>query len=566
MKTKNLVIGLVGAAAVATAYFMVKGTRGGHEIEYRYAAVATGDLTQSTSSTGLLVPLTQVDVKSKAGGIVFEIAVVEGDIVKQGDLIALIDPRDTQSAYDQAQADATGAGIRVAQAETALELELLNAETRVTDAKLRLSQAEIRREKARETARIQPDLTAASIATAEANFVTQTEAMNQLKNVDVPQRRKDAASTLQRTTTDLATAKADVERQKNLLDKGYVSIAVYERAVSSHEAAKAAKEVADQRTETLEADIAADVRAQESRVRQADAGLKQANANSISIEQSKRDMRDAERAFDSAEIALQQAEDARLNITTRRNDIESAKASAVRSTVAMQNALEQLEQTRVLAPRDGIVTLKYIEEGTIIPPGTSTFAQGTSIVQISDVSRMFVECQVDEADIASVFLGQRVKTIIEAYPGLTFEGEVTRVFPAAESNGAITTIKVRIELELLEGEAAHENPLRVGMNGSCEFIQLDRLGVLMAPMQAVKFDRDTMESYVMVRTDVELEPERRVVQLGDSGNGGIEVLSGLTEGEEVVIAEIDLAAMRERQEKMQAAEEGGGLSTGGRRR
>ncbi|MCL6549034.1 MAG: HlyD family efflux transporter periplasmic adaptor subunit, partial [Alicyclobacillus sp.] len=83
-------------------------------------------------------------------------------------------------------------------------------------------------------------------------------------------------------------------------------------------------------------------------------------------------------------------------------ELQAADAAIVRSEVARDNARVQLESTSLVAPRDGVVILKYVEEGTIIPPGTSVFSEGTSIVQIADVTKMYVEVFVDEADVGQV--------------------------------------------------------------------------------------------------------------------------------------------------------------------
>src|SRR5207237_7659945 len=99
--------------------------------------------------------------------------------------------------------------------------------------------------------------------------------------------------------------------------------------------------------------------------------------------------------------------------------------------VSVANALVQLQSTTVVAPRDGVVTTKYLEEGTIIRPGTSTFSQGTSLVQISDIGTMYVVCSVDEADVGSVSPGQKVKITTEPLPDKKLRGLVDRVDPAA---------------------------------------------------------------------------------------------------------------------------------------
>ena len=186
----------------------------------------------------------------------------------------------------------------------------------------------------------------------------------------------------------------------------------------------------------------------------------------------------------------------------------------------------------------------------------STFAQGTSIVQISDTTRMFVDCTVDEADIAEVREGQKTRILTEAYPGQRLDGIVRRISPAAVTANNITSVKVRVEVL-----SKARTKLVPGLNATVEFLTLVKPGVMIVPSQAVQREGD--KSFVKVKpAKPEDPPTRREVQVGEQGNNGIEILSGVKEGEEIVIAELDLKELRETQQKMIEAQQGGGLAGG----
>jgi HlyD family secretion protein len=560
------------ALLLGAVYVVVSGSSdAAGEVEYRYAPVVKDELLLSSSSTGVLVPLTRVDVKSKAGGKVVQLRVEEGTRVKQGDVIAVIDPRDVQATFDQASADLSSAQARVDQARLNATMEGQNAQIRVRDAEIALETARIRLAKAEENERMQPLLSSAEIDTAKANLEAANQNLRLLRDVTLPQTRREAEGQARRAKADLDAATAEMERQERLLESGYVSKSSVERQRATLEAARATEAVAQQRFRTIESELQAQLKAQEARVAQAEESLRQAQANSGRVTITKKDLDEARNQVRAAEAALARARSDLRQIEVRRADVQSASAGAVRSRVAMDNALTQLKDTTVVAPRDGIVTVKYLEEGTIIPPGTSTFAQGTSLVQISDTTQMFVECNVDEADIANVRIGQQVRVIVEAYPGRLFKGTVRKVFPAAETNQALTTVRVRVEVVGEEeapkssrpgrrgGGSVADAPLRPGMNATCEFIQLKKDDVLVVPQQAVKREGD--KTFVEVKTSDPKKPVQREVKTGASGNETIEILEGLKEGEEVVVAKIDLAAMRERQEKMKQVEQGGGFGS-----
>ncbi|MBX3110713.1 MAG: efflux RND transporter periplasmic adaptor subunit [Fimbriimonadaceae bacterium] len=559
MNRRWIWITAVVVGIVAGVWWMLAGTNKGQEVEYRYAPVEKGELIRSTSSTGTLVALTQVDIKSKAGGEVVRLYVEEGNFVHKGDKIAEIDPRDTRAAYDQASADMTSAQTRVATAETNAAIEKRGMVTGVQDAERRLAQAKIALERARTDNRVQPTLTDAEQRAADANLRTQQEALRQLTEVDAPQRREDARVALNKAKVDLDNAKANLTRQKALVDQGYSALNTVEAAESEVASAQAAYGSALQRQRTLEAALTSETAAAQARVRQAVQTQRQAQANGKDVALAEQTVRDAEQALAGARVALKQAQDRELTVKARGIDIQNAKASMVRSRVSLENAKVQLDSTTVVAPRDGVVTLKYLEEGTIIPPGTSTFSQGTSLVQLSDVTRLFIECAVDEADIASIHEDQDVNVVVEAYPGRKFPAKVRKIFPAATTANSITSIKVRVELTGLDQVDQTKTPLRPGMNATCEFIQLAKENVMLVPQQALK--QDDQGSYVLVRSSNPLKPERRSVKVGDRGNDMVEITDGIKDGDEVVVAELNLAELRDRQQRIEQAEQGGGFGT-----
>lgn len=554
MKNRWLFAFVGVGALLGLGYFLFRDTEQGAEIEYTYAPIAKGELILSTSSVGSLVPLTRVDVKSKAGGRLDKLLVEEGSVVKQGDLMALIDPTDTQSLFSQAEADLTAAQARVSGAESTLAQERQAAQTRISQAETALRLAKIRLDRAKKDAETQPGLTGSAITRAEADLTTAKVSIDQFDKVTRPQRVKDAESAKNQAASSRITAENELKRQESLLEQGYVAKASVERARSAFEAAKSSEVTAVQRLSTIEADLNSERRLLSARLQQAEAALAQAKLNRANDVQAVRAVREAEQTVAQAELSLKEARTNALQVQNRQADLRATAASAVRSRVAVENARENLAQTRVLAPRAGVVTRKYLEEGTIIPSAVSAFAEGTSIVELSDITSMYVECRVDEADISSVKIGQKTRIIVEAYPGQSAKGTVQRIFPAAETESAVTAIRVRVQVDPADLKV-NNRPFKPGMNATVEFIQIQKPDVLIVPAQAVKRDKD--RTYVLVKSADPKKPVEKDVKLGEAGNDGVEVLEGLQAGDEVVVAEVNLAEMRERQERMTQAAQGG---------
>ena len=116
-RNRNSVILLAAALLLIALGGWTLTRRGGaEEVTYRTAEAERQDLRQTVSATGIVQPLTVVDIKSRAGGEVKVLAVDVGTVVKPGDLIARIDPTDSQTTYNQAEADVSAAQARVTQA------------------------------------------------------------------------------------------------------------------------------------------------------------------------------------------------------------------------------------------------------------------------------------------------------------------------------------------------------------------------------------------------------------------------------------------------------------------
>lgn len=554
MKAKNfgIIAGLV--VLIGGGYFLSQRGGGGSEIEYRYAKLETGELVRSIQATGQLIPLTSVDIRSKAGGRVDKILVEEGTEVKMGQLLALIDPSDTRSTVEQAQADVEASQARADLANVNLSLDVKNRRNAVREAENALEIARMRLERSQIGAKSQPELTQSELSQARSALASQEQALVQLQNVDFPRRRTESRNGLERAQSSLDSAMNDLKRQEDLFQKDYISKSQLDRAKTAAASAKADFENAQERVRTLEKELDVLLRQQKSRVSQAEAALRSALTNQSKDRVVVSELSEARKQVEVAELNLEQARNELQSIEAREAEQRSAKASTVRSRVALENAQVQLDSTTVTSPRDGVVTKKYLEAGTIIPPGANAFSQGTAIVQISDTTIMYVECAVDEADIQDVKVDQEVRIIVEAYPGKKLKGVVTRINPAAETTQNITAIRVRVQVT-----KDPKIPLKPGMNATCEFLTLNKPNVLIAPQQAIK--NEDGKAYVQIKR-AGGKPEKVEVKVGEEGNEGFEILSGVKVGDEVVVAEINLSEMRDIQKRMQEAQQGGGLAGG----
>jgi len=269
---------------------------------------------------------------------------------------------------------------------------------------------------------------------------------------------------------------------------------------------------------------ASEVRSAEARVAQAQAQLVSAQRNAVQDKIRKDELAAARASVAQAKAELDLAYANRRQISVKQQDITAAAAAIVSSAASVHQAEVNLTYATISAPRDAVVLQKYVEQGTIITSGKSSIAQGTNIVQLGDISRMFVLCNVDETDIGSIEMGQKVDITIDAYPSEIFEGKVTRIDPQAKLDQNVTTIPVTVEID---------NPdlrLKPAMNATCEFITAKHENVLTVPNEAVKEDNGSF-------TVTAMEGDKQVVKTVETGIAGpdvTEIRSGLKEGETVI--------------------------------
>jgi RND family efflux transporter MFP subunit len=236
------------------------------------------------------------------------------------------------------------------------------------------------------------------------------------------------------------------------------------------------------------------------------------------------DAREVEAQVESARASWEVARDAfaRAQQLRERQVITQAEYDAARAAEAAARAsLDQL-RTRVgyavvRAPASGVVTEKLVEVGGVVGAQTRLFT-------IAEVSTLVTRVGVSELDVGSLRTGQTARVMLDAYPGQPFDGRIRRIFPSADPATRLVPVEVA-----LTGEAA--TAARPGFLARVSFALGARDGVLLVPASAVVGQAGAQQVFVVV----DGKAERRTVETGLSSEGRVEIVSGLQEGEAVVI-------------------------------
>ena len=191
----------------------------------------------------------------------------------------------------------------------------------------------------------------------------------------------------------------------------------------------------------------------------------------------------------------------------------------------------------------GIVINLEIEEGEIVTSGRSAFSQSPPIMQIVDLSQMVVKTSINEVDMERLKLGQKAEIEIRAYQDRVYTGEVREVSPSGQPRDNI------IYFEVVIAVLGSPEELRPGMTADVNIIVLEKKDVLLLPIEAVKTERgeggrSDRRYYVMLaQSGKESKPARNgsaegtktYVEVGEQNDMQIELLSGLSEGDQVLV-------------------------------
>jgi HlyD family secretion protein len=358
----------------------------------KLAAVERGDLARVVVATGKIQPLSKVEVKSKASGIVKKIYVDYGDNVKQGQILAELDK------------------VQLEAAERASRANLQAAEAALESAK----------------------------ATLERNKVD-------AEGPDVPY------------------LKLNMERAQQMFKDGVMSRSLVE---------------------------------------------------------------DAEKNY---QLALNKQVSAQRTLVVSRAEIAKADAQMAQAKASLENAQEDLRNSTIVSPIDGLVLSRDVNVGDAVSSILVLGSQATLIMTLGDVSEVYVQGKVDEADIGKVYLNQPARIVVESFKDKKFTGKVTKISPLGKEKDNVTTFEVRVSISNPGGE------LKANMSANAEILLEEKKNVLMVPEASLIYDKNRNATVETPDPKADNGKRKVAVKLGISNGVKTEIVSGLNEKDQVVL-------------------------------
>lgn len=262
-------------------------------------------------------------------------------------------------------------------------------------------------------------------------------------------------------------------------------------------------------------------------------------------------------------------EGAKANLAMQEQNVLGAKYGIDQSNAMVKEAADNLSRTTIYAPADGVVSLLSVELGERVV-GTAQMA-GTEIMRIANMSSMEVNVDVNENDINRISVGNEATIEVDAFQGRKFTGTVTEIASSSTGIAATSTadqvtnfmVKVRISPDSyadIRGDNDLTSPFRPGLSATVD-IHTEQDSGLAVPIQAVTTREISKDNAAVDTVDQNIEKQSlgmkenanlsieecvfvyqngkvilKPVKTGIQDDQYIRILSGLSEGEEVVIS------------------------------
>jgi len=386
-----------------------------------------------------------------------------------------------------------GSQVRAGQVIAELDLPDLEAQVRQAEATLSLNQKRLAEQLAgvglQET-QSAADLEKArsALSVAKANL-TQVERSADLQ-------RATAEASVRQARANAVNSDANLKRMERLLAKDYVAASDVDTAKAQAEVNAAQLTSAQENIRLVNAKLDADLESARQQVKQAEATLAAARAG-------------------LAQNAIKQEQ------------IAQARAAVKQSEASLAFSRSQLAKAFIRTPISGTVLQLTQQQGETIAAGLSA----PTLIIVADLDRLQVDAFVDETDIGRVRLGEQAEITLDAYSRRTFRGRVAKVASGATMQQNVVTYDVTIALE------GSERLLKPDMTATVNIVIARKEGILAVSVDAVKQTAEGPTVMVMTKGR-DGKPEYKTVKIetGISDGESVEVLSGLKEGDVVVLS------------------------------
>jgi HlyD family secretion protein len=275
-------------------------------------------------------------------------------------------------------------------------------------------------------------------------------------------------------------------------------------------------------------------------VRQAEVSVRRQD---VQLVDARRNMRRTEELIADGLVSQEALDAAQLGLDTAMVELEAQQHAVEQYRSALQRAEDDLARTTIRSPMDGTVIQLNAEQGETVVPG-STNLPGSVIMTVADMSVLLAEVEVSEVDVVNVDLGQDAEVKVDALGTEPQQGHVVEIATSGRRDPTQGTIRFRVKVALDDPDPA----LRPAMTAKVDILTATSEDTITAPIQAVvKRALDDageevegtaakgIEESDVVYVIADGKAAVRAVETGISDELYVEIINGLSDGQEVII-------------------------------
>ncbi|NOK63931.1 MAG: Multidrug efflux pump subunit AcrA (membrane-fusion protein) [Chloroflexi bacterium AL-W] len=545
--------------------------------------VQLGNLTQSISSSGQIQAHQESFLNFSSNGTLAEVLVKEGQRVEVGDVLAALETDDIDQQITQAEANLKSAQADLADLQDgAAESDIRIAQSQLDTAQLQLSQTANGNALPTDIASAQAQLN--SVQTTLEALRNPTAANRQTAELAVQDAQTSLQSTRDNTSANKTQSELALQEATQSLTQAQSRYATAKgnwdfvqdtgNNPTNPESTSATGETIDNELQGTQAQqyydefvqAEAALRSAEASVQQAQVSYDNARQQEIAdVQHAENQLAEAQQQLElllnpsteaiaqaEAQVAQAQAQLASLTTGGTQSDVaiaqqtveqqqasfdellapptDAALAQAEAQVAQAEAALAQAQNDRadaeLVAPFDSVVAAVNITLGdSSNTSNTTSSSADTAAIYLIDDSAYHVEVYFSEVDIAQLEIGQQAQVMIDALSEESLNGTLAYLASTPDVAQNVTTYRARIDLEQTD------TPLRVGLSATVNITIDQRNNVLLVPNIAIQQTRNG----VQVLTQTEEETISVNIETGLVGATQTEVISGLEEGDQVVI-------------------------------
>lgn len=483
-------------------------------ISVEIETVKLGSIQNELSFVGNIVADAEVTVFPKTQGKIEKIMVEVGKNVSKGSVLAKIEDKELSLRVRQAEVALDTAKTGYAQAKALSEVKI---KSQVAQAEAGLLGADASLKQVRDIAKTR---VSSQLDQAEASLLALKTNLKKIKDGARPEEIKQIESLVEQAKANKENADADLDRIEKLYEEGAISKQTLDGAKTRSTVASSQYEASKQQLKLAETGARAeDIQAMELQIRAAEAGLELARSSSES-KSWEQDIEMAQSRYDQAKAGVEAAK-AFEKAKSWEAEISAAEAGVKQAETALELAKEALSYATVTAPISGTISKRNFDTGSMASPAMPIF----TIVNANNVK---AEVSVPEASLNRISTND--KAFITA-SGLSdkIEGQITLISPVVNPMSRTASVEISIDnssRKLKPGMFVHINiPLDV---------RSDTVVVRRSAVLEEKKDDSNIEKYLFViENNV---AKKRIVEIGLTQGDNLEVLSGITPGEKIVVS------------------------------